>query len=152
MVSTQIKNAYSEVYVILNKLNLISKLPDIIVTEILNEKSNEHYFDFNVENPLYEQVENIDTISIFSYLYVKYLCDDKEEKEWLISKYKDNEIKYQKELAEKYSVDNLFKNKKTETIIEKIVGTEMTIYQELPIYKRIFIKIKEFFTRNNRSK
>lgn len=150
MVTAQMKNVYSEVYVIFNKLDLISKLPDMIATKILKEKSNEHYFDFNEQEPLYEQIKNVDTISMVSYLYVKYLCDDQEEKEWLISKYKDNEIRYQEELKEKYSTDNLFKHKEIENIEqEEIQQTAMIEYKERNIFQKVFYMLISIFKKKH---
>ena len=143
MVSTQMKNAYTEVYIILNKLELISKIPDYIINKILKEKNDDHFFDFNIENSLYEQIENSDTISIISYLYIKYLCDDKEEKEWIISRCNYNEIQYQEKLKEKYNYENLFKS----TSPENNKKTDIIEYKKKNIFWKIIDELMSFFKK-----
>jgi len=143
MISAQMKNTYTEVYVILKKLNLISKLPDTIIDLLLQEKNSKHSFDFNLEDPLYEQIENVDTISLISYLYVKYLCEDSEEKQWLISKYKENEVKHQQNLQEKYDVENIFKSR----ISESVQQAPIIVHKERNIFQRFFDRFISFFKK-----
>lgn len=147
---TQDKKAYTEVYTILSKLNLFSELPNNIKNEIIYQKNNDYYFDINVNIPLNEQVQNQNTLDIISYLYVKYLCKDENEKRFLKSKYESNEIKYQNEIKEKYNLENIFTNKKQNKTIESDLSKNqelsMVDYKE-SILRRILNKIKNIFRR-----
>ena len=66
----------------------------------INNKANNYKFSFNQEIPLYEQIEDEDTKTLISYLYLKYINKNQEEKNILLEKYKQNEINYQKEIQE----------------------------------------------------
>lgn len=80
------------------------------------------------------------TKAILAIIYKKFWCDDDKRKE-LDNIFKNNEIKYQEELREKYNPDNLFRNKepKVETIENSVAMVE---YKE-----SIFTKIKNWFKR-----
>ena len=78
------------------------------------------------------------TKAILAIVYKKYWCDS-EKQEQFNRVLKENEIKREKELREKYNPDNLFKNKETkvETVENSVARVE---YKE-----SIFIKIKNWF-------
>lgn len=61
--------------------------------------------------------------------------------------YEGLSIEYQQKIREHYNPDNLFKNRKTQDIIENTEEKSMTVYEEMPLFKRILIKIKEFFIK-----
>ena len=50
--------------------------------------------------------------------HLNYWCNSQEEKEELKELFKENEIKYQAEVREKYNPDNIFKKTDTNTNIE----------------------------------
>ena len=140
---TQIGKAYSEVYIILDKLQLLPRLPNTVINRLLTEKADNHMFEFDVSNSLYEQIKNKNTMAIISYLYVKYLCEDLNEKSELISIYKENEDKIQTELREKYSKTTLFKNNVVNYAAAE--ETSLVVTKKTPIYKKILNKIKAIF-------
>lgn len=83
------------------------------------------------------------TKAILAIIYKKFWCDEEKKKE-IDNILKNNEIKYQKELREKYNPDNIFKNK--ETIVKKVKKAENFI--DMVEYKEsIFTKIKNWFKR-----
>lgn len=139
------KKAYLEAYIILKKLELLDELPTEIKENLMNNRVNDYTFSFNQEFPLYEQIENEETKALISYLYLKYINKNLEEKNILLEKYKQNEISYQKEIQEKYNTDNLFKSKKTEEVKEETQA--LVEYKERNFIQRIFDKIKNIFRR-----
>jgi len=144
MIETKNKRAYYEVYIILKELELLDKLP-IEIKEILTSNVvNSYKFSFNREIPLYEQIENEETKVLISYLYLKYINKNIEEKNILIEKYKQNEKVYQKEIQEKYNTDNLFENKKTQEIEIKEETQALVEYKEKTFVQKFLDKIKNF--------
>ena len=143
MINTINKKAYLEAYIILKKLELLDELPSEIKENLINNRVNDYTFSFNQEIPLYEQIENEETKALLSYLYLKYINKNLEEKNILLEKYKQNENSYQKEIQEKYNTENLFKSKQTEEVKEEtqaLVG-----YKERNCIQKILDKIKNIF-------
>ena len=117
------KEAYSEVYAILNLMSwdLIKKIPENI-WENIEKKRNK------------EQVTEINNIKV---LYKNYFAND-EEKEAIQAKEKILYERQQEELREKYNPDNLFKNKEIKTKTEDIVSV-------VPYKKTFFTRIRNWF-------
>ena len=83
------------------------------------------------------------TLNIRVYI-IKYINKNQEEKNILLEKYKQNEINYQKEIQEKYSTENLFKNKKNkETFTQAVVQ-----YKEKNFFQKIIDKIRKVLRRS----
>ena len=66
-----------EIYVILNKLGFINKLPANLNEYICNNKSDSYIFDFDENIPLIYQLSNKNTENLLVYLYLKYINDSK---------------------------------------------------------------------------
>jgi len=133
------KEAYSEVYAILNLMswNLINKIPEKIWENIENKRDKDKVIEINnIEE--YQASEQAN--KLLAVLYKDYFATD-EEKEVIQAKEKILEQKEQEELYEKYNPDNIFKNKvsKVETIENSVAMVE---YKE-----SIFTKIKKWFKR-----
>lgn len=133
------KEAYSEVYAILNLMSWssISKIPEKIWENIDNKRDKDKIIEINnIEN--YQASEQAN--KLLAVLYRDYFATD-EEKEVIKAKEKILEQKEQEELYEKYNPDNLFKNKvsKVETVENSVAMVE---YKE-----SFFNKIKNWFKR-----
>lgn len=131
------KEAYSEVYAILNLMswNSISKIPEKIWENIDNKRDKDKIIEINnIED--YQASEQAN--KLLAVLYRDYFATD-EEKEVIKAKEKILEQKEQEELYEKYNPDNLFKNKvsKVETVENSVAMVE---YKE-----SFFTKIKNWF-------
>ena len=89
------------------------------------------------------------TKAILAIIYKKFWCNSEKQMEFN-EILKENEIKHQKELREKYNPDEIFKNKK-EKIEEKenaqVEETSMIVPKEEKWYKKIFNLIKGLFKR-----
>lgn len=137
-----------EIYVILNKLGFLNKLPVQLREYICDNKSISHTFDFDENIPLIYQIPNKNTKNLLVYLYLKYINDSKEEKDILLNKIEENEQEYQKEIQEKFNPDNLFKNKKLRR--EEDINKEEALVEvkEPKWYQKILTFFRNFFTRN----
>lgn len=148
MINSISSRTCGNVYSILTELNLFNKIPIDKQNYIIKNKAN-YKCIFNKNIPLQSQVNDKETMVVLSYLFLKYINDNADKKKYLINKYKRNEIIYQKELREKYSPDDIFKNVKKENIT-----TSTTINNEVALIEvkdnlisRIIKKIKNFFKR-----
>ncbi len=91
---------------------------------------------------------NDKTIAILSIIASKYWISD-EDRENFENKLKENELKYQKELHEKYNPDNIFKNKNI-TESNNIKGnTSLIKYEEDKWYKKIVNNIRRILKIKN---
>lgn len=86
------------------------------------------------------------TIGILSIINKKYWCND-EERNAFEEKLRQNEIKYQKELNEKYDTNKLFKNKELNKMANTNI-TDLTECIEKKWYQKIFEKILKIFRKN----
>lgn len=134
-----------------------NKIPKKLIS-VFEANAQENYEKhLSPELPLEEQNISEKTISYLGVICLNYWCNSEEEKQDLINKVRENDIRKEKELQEKYSYDKMFNNQKTtESInIEKTdsENKEQTInsenlpmdYTNLPWHKKIFTKIRNFF-------
>lgn len=144
MVSTvKIPRAYSEVYSFINTLGIEykEKIPDKVYDTIRDNRDKEYNPIYKKEQTIQEGILSYEALCLLSALNLQYWCNDNEEKNILKQKYIENTKKEQ----EKYSYDNLFKNKQPK-VIESTSNepkhTEMIEYKE-----SIFTRIKNWFKR-----
>ena len=113
------------------------------------------------ELPLEEQNISEKTISYLGVICLNYWCNSEEEKQDLLNKVRENDIRKEKEVQEKYSYDKIFNNQKSSqettnknaTITDNKQNLDTNIntsnlpidYNSLPWYKKVFSKIRSFF-------
>lgn len=123
------------------------------------EKISKKFIDFLKENrsntykPKLDYTKSIkdmnlknQTIGILSIINKKYWCND-QEREAFEEKLKQNEIRYQKELNEKYNINKLFKDKGLKKVANTNI-TDLTEYTEQKWYQKIFGKILKIFRKS----
>ena len=112
------RQAYSELYGFLEYLDeeTRNKVPLKLREFFKNEKDNEYYHNMDFVTLLNKHTLKRETLALIALLNLQYWCDDEKEKKRLWNVYNSNEEKYQKIIQEKYSVENLFNNKKDEDI------------------------------------
>ena len=86
------------------------------------------------------------TIGILSIINKKYWCND-EERKIFEEKLKQNEIKYQKGLSEKYDTNKLFKSKELEKVENKNT-IALTEYTKQKWYQKVLEKILKVVRKN----
>ena len=137
------RTAYAEVEAILNILEdeYVNKIPQKVRKFFSDEKIEDYRPVINVNVPLTEQNLKRETMILLAILNRNYWCENKNEKQEFLNELSQNENE-RKKLEEKYSPDNLFKNKKNEQekSIEKIDNVEIIKYK-----KNIFCKLQEWF-------
>lgn len=138
-----------------------SKIPKKLIS-IFEANALETYENhLSPELPLEEQNISEKTISYLGVICLNYWCDSEEEKQELINNMRENDIRKEKELREKYSYDKMFNNQKSteeiskqnhtisdskEDIISNTNTSNLPIdYSSLPWYKKVFSKIRNFF-------
>ena len=139
---------------------LLNKLPEKLRNFIEDNKDKEYNCTFDYRKKLSELNLMPETKSFITLIYISYWCDE-ESKQKLIKELKQNDIDYEKELSEKYSVifpnannnynSNNDNNNKQDEAIEKEETKEVVTYNETKWYQVIFSKIKKvlFFWKKN---
>lgn len=119
MISKEYSMAISETLEILNhtKKEDINKISSKFLKFLQDNASKNYTPSLNFKKPLREMNLNPKTIGILSLINKKYWCNDTEKKAFE-NILKQNEIKYQKALNEKYDITTSFEDKDLEKIDE----------------------------------
>ena len=140
--------AYTEVNCLLEYLpqSYIDKLPKKLIELIQNQSNEQYNINIDTNKSLLEQnfsKKAKDLIAVIKYNY----WSTNEEKQQLQQIFYDNENKYQKELSEKYDLDNIFKKKESKMEMPQIENNvQMVVYKE-NILIRIFNKLKNLIKK-----
>ena len=140
------KNAYKEVYMILQDLNEeeYSKIPSEII-KVLKENMNEEYeFEFDEELELKEQQMLPETKAILFNIFRDYLATP-EQKNKIIKMQNEERQKNEVKKQQMYNTD-MFVNKKNDDSDLAEKNTQLAQYKE-NIFKRILNKIKNLFNK-----
>lgn len=130
---------------------LVQKIPNKFLKYIEENKDKKYIVNIDENIPLEEQKLKEKTKNLMALIYRNYFCNEEEKKEYdeLLN---ENQIKYDEELNEKYSYENIFKqNKKeiieetTEEIIENTQQTALIDYENMKWYKKVIFKITDWF-------
>lgn len=141
------KNAYTEVYTILQNLNEeeYNKIPPEIIEAIRINKNEDYEYELDDDLELKDHQMLPETKAILFNLFRDYLATP-EQKEKIIRM--QNEERQKNELKKKQQYDNdVFANKAKENIKTKEKEPVEIIEYKENIFKRILNKIKNFFTQ-----
>ena len=140
---TKYKNAYTEVYEIIEQLNEeeYNKIPSEVIKAIEENRNTEYEFELDEDIELKDQELLPETKAILFNLFRDYLSTP-EQKEKIIKMQAEERLKNEQKKAKQYNSD-LFANKQKVQSGE-IEHTELIEYKE-NIFKRIFNKIRQFF-------
>ena len=148
MLSVEYSEAIVEVLDILKHSDetIYSKIPKKLIEFWERNKSNTYKPILDHTKLLKDMNLKEKTKDILAMLYLNYMCDEKEKSE-IKAILANNEKKYQKELREKYNPDNVFKNKKEQTVVENI-NLPIEVKKE-KFLKRLIRFIKGLFKKTN---
>lgn len=141
------REAFAEVLEVIKNSNqrILEKIPKKFIT-FLNENKDNNYIvkiDFTDEN--WDDSIKQETQAILALIYRDYIVSQ-EERARLLTEEKEEQIRIENELREKYNPDNLFQKqdqaKKAEEVMTEDVA--MVEYKE-SIFKRFINKIKSIF-------
>ena len=123
------------------KIDDVKKIPKSFMEFLENNVSKTYISKLDHTKSIKEMNLKPETEAILGLIYIKYWANEESKLEFK-NKMKQNELIYQKELREKYNVDNLFEKKE----YKKIENEPVMIVQKSVIQKMID-KIKSVFRR-----
>lgn len=140
---TKYKNAYTEVYEIIEQLNEeeYSKIPPQVIKAIEENRNTEYEFELEEDIELKDQELLPETKAILFNLFRDYLSTP-EQKEKIIKMQAEERLRNEQKKQEQYNLD-VFANKQKKPNIKE-EHTELIEYKE-NIFKRILNKIRRFF-------
>lgn len=140
---TKYKNAYTEVYEIIEQLNEeeYNKIPPQVIKAIEENRNTEYEFELDEDIELKDQELLPETKAILFNLFRDYLSTP-EQKEKIIKMQAEERLKNEQKKQEQYNSDVFVNKQKKQPIKEE--HTELIEYKE-NIFKRIFNKIRQFF-------
>ena len=140
---TKYKDAYTEVYEIIEQLNEeeYNKIPSEVIKAIEENRNTEYEFELDEDIELKDQELLPETKAILFNLFRDYLSTP-EQKEKIIKMQAEERLKNEQKKAKQYNSD-LFANKQKVQSVER-EHIELIEYKE-NIFKRIFNKIRQFF-------
>lgn len=148
MVSIEFSEGITETLDILDHMNVsdVSKISKKFMDFLERNKSKDYVPNLDHSKKLYEMNLKEKTKAILATIYLNYWCNDVQKEEYK-KILKENEVKYQKELREKYSTDNIFKKNNIESKEESVIQDNVAImeYKE-SVFKKIINKIKKIFS------
>ncbi len=158
-VSSEQAYAYAEVLEILSftHISLIEKVPKKLISIFKNNALSTYEYHLDKTIPLEDQELSQETATLLTLISLNYWCTPEEKKE-LQQILIENENTENAEIEEKYNVNNLFSNLKTElnesTSSEEKSTTETFEESNLPIdttqlpwYKKLIIKLNEIISK-----
>ena len=105
-----------------------------------------------IQEPLEQQKLKKETLVILGLIYRDFLCDEQERKELKIQDAQELE-KIEKELQQKYDIQNVFdarkENRKKQEESEDDYSTSLTVYEKPTFLKRLFNIIKGIFKKKS---
>ena len=141
------KNAYTEVYTILQELNEeeYNKIPPEVIETIEANRNEEYEYELDDELELKKQPILPETKAILFNLFRDYLATP-EQKAKIIRM--QNEARQKNELKKQqmYNIDVFANRQKEDTVQQNSEKKQIVKYKE-NIFKKILNKIKRFFSR-----
>lgn len=142
-----IRVAFAETYDIIKHSNndIQSKISPKFMNLLMSAKDNLYRVNIDYEKPLDEQIQH-ETKVVLGIIYRDYLCTPEKRRE-LIRNETELLERIEKEKNEKYSVDNLFKNRQNQLNIQQQETIQSNEQNEIIEYKKEkwYEKIVRFF-------
>ena len=146
-------NAATEVLAILEntEIEAVNKIPKKFINFLKENSSKTYKPELDFTKPISELNLQPKTQALLGIIYMKYWAKEEEKNEFM-KRANENEARYQKELEEKYNVDNLFKNNETVSnenvneVVEEVKEEKiLQVSKKETFITRIINKIKEIF-------
>lgn len=139
------KNAYTEVYTILQELNEeeYDKIPPEVIETIEVNRNEEYDYELDNELELKEQPMLPETKAILFNLFRDYLATP-EQKAKIIRMQNEERQKNELKKQQRYNTD-VFANKQNKNVVQQNQETMQMVEYEENIFKRFINKIKSIF-------
>ena len=137
--------AYAEVDEILNLLenDYKEKVPQKVKDFFKEAKMQDYKVNIDVNIPLENQNLKRETMIILAILNLNYWCENEIEKQEFLNQLSENEKEKQK-LEEKYDIENIFKQRTSNTVEE---STEIIEYKKPNFIQTIIDRLLKMFRR-----
>lgn len=144
--------AYAEIISFINLLpqDKQEKIPKNIIEYFKEEMDKDSKRELTTDIPLENQNLKNATWDLIAILYLKYLCEDEEEKKELEQIYAENERTYREEIKEKYNPKKILENreKKNTEQQDEVKNLPIEVKKENFI-KKIIKFINKLFHKKN---
>ena len=142
------KNAYTEVYTILQELNEeeYNKIPIEVIEAIKLNRNEEYEYELDDELELKEQPMLPETKAILFNLFRDYLATP-EQKIKIIRMQNEERQKNELKKQQKYSTE-IFANRQKENIVKQNNNETHIIEYKENLFRRILNRIKKFFIKH----
>ena len=144
--------AYAEIISFINLLpqDKQEKIPKNLIEYFKEEMDKESKRELTTDISLENQNLKNATWDLIAILYLKYLCEDEEEKKELEQIYAENERKYREEIKEKYNPEKILENrgKKNTEQQDEVKNLPIEVKKENFIQKIIKFINKLFHKKN----
>ena len=144
--------AYAEIISFINLLpqDKQEKIPKNIIEYFKEEMDKDSKRELTTDIPLENQNLKNATWDLIAILYLKYLCEDEEEKKELEQIYAENERTYREEIKEKYNPEKILENreKKNTEQQDEVKNLPIEVKKENFIQKIIKFINKLFHKKN----
>lgn len=140
------KQAFSEVLEVLRytEESIIKKIPSQFIIFLDNNKDDEYIVNIDFSKTNWEDDIKLETQAILGLIYRDYVVSP-EKKSKLIKEEREEQIRIENEIREKYNPDNIFKNKKEASLRENTI-LPVEIKKE-SFFKKLICFIKELFNK-----
>lgn len=141
--------AYEEAFVEVDEIlklmpiDLLSKIP-VQFRQVISENKAKNY-KADIKEPIDEENLKEETVIILGLIYRDFLASP-EEREELQMQDAEALRKIEEDLQQKYDIDNIFKKRKLIKNDEN--STDLVVYQNQGILRKLFNIIKRFFNKN----
>ena len=142
------KQAFVEVLEVLKHTSksIVEKIPEKFIMFLKDNKDDKYIVDIDFSKPNWEDEVKQETQAILALIYRYYIVSP-EKKSELIREKQEEQIRIENEIRKKYNPDNIFKNKKEETVVES-TNLPVEIKKET-FFKKLISFIKGLFNKNN---
>ena len=136
-----------------------NKIPNSVRDFFKNEKDKNYKKHIDRNTTIDKQNLKEETLALIALLYLRYICDNEEEKSRLEKIYAENEEKYREELKEKYDSEKALERKNEqkdkanevdghkETIDNAQSESNALMEHKESIFRKIINKLKKFFKK-----
>lgn len=125
------------------------KIPSKLKQYFKDEKDKETTKKLSMDIPIEEQNLQEETWNLIAMVYLKYLCEDEEEKKELEQIYDENEKKYREEMKEKYNPEKILENRGKKNIVQQEEKNLPIKVQKESIIQKIIKFINKLFHKKN---
>ena len=147
MINETYKNAYKEVYTILNYLNEedYNKIPPELINAIKLNMNEEYEYEMNEDIDISKQPMLLETKTTLYNIFRDYLANS-EQKQIIIQMQAEDRKRIELKKQEQYKYEDLFRNKKSNSEVSK-EQTSLIQYTKMNLFQKILNKIKQLFIK-----